>query len=329
MEATSSLATRPAPGLATRALPGADVIEQVIVKGDLARLSADERVAYYRAVCESVGLNPLTKPFEYITLQGKLTLYARRDATDQLRRIYGVSVEIVARERLDDVYVVTARATTADGRRDESTGVVTIGRATGDALANALMKAETKAKRRVTLSICGLGTLDETEVETIPDARPFREEGAPVAGTPAAALAPAERATLAPDWRDSFRAFLRGAGFGAEDYPAVCAVVAAQAERDIAQIGDIAQDEGRAFGQTLKGLARLLGSRGHDETAQARLVVWAFDAGRVDDLFASKDAANRVLYDWEDAQALAEPPPDPDGMFGPPAVKPRNHQDPA
>src|SRR5690606_24912460 len=37
-------------------------------------------------------------------------------------------------------------------------------------LANAYMKAETKAKRRVTLSICGLGWLDETETETIPDA---------------------------------------------------------------------------------------------------------------------------------------------------------------
>ena len=31
------------------------------------------------------------------------------------------------------------------------------------------MRCETKSKRRVTLSICGLGLLDETEVETIPD----------------------------------------------------------------------------------------------------------------------------------------------------------------
>jgi hypothetical protein len=30
------------------------------------------------------------------------------------------------------------------------------------------MKAETKAKRRVTLSICGLGMLDESEVESLP-----------------------------------------------------------------------------------------------------------------------------------------------------------------
>jgi len=35
-------------------------------------------------------------------------------------------------------------------------------------VANAIMKAITKAKRRVTLSICGLGMLDETEVESLP-----------------------------------------------------------------------------------------------------------------------------------------------------------------
>ena len=40
----------------------------------------------------------------------------------------------------------------------------------GDALANGLMKAETKAKRRCTLSLCGLGMLDESEIETIPGA---------------------------------------------------------------------------------------------------------------------------------------------------------------
>ena len=33
------------------------------------------------------------------------------------------------------------------------------------------MKAETKSKRRVTLRLCGLGMLDESEVETIPNAQ--------------------------------------------------------------------------------------------------------------------------------------------------------------
>jgi hypothetical protein len=41
----------------------------------------------------------------------------------------------------------------------------------GDLRANTIMKAVTKAKRRVTLSISGLGFLDETEVETIPGAK--------------------------------------------------------------------------------------------------------------------------------------------------------------
>src|SRR5260370_32382559 len=71
----------------------------------------------------------------------------------------------------EDVYIVRARATMPDGRTDESLGAVSLAGLEGEALANALMKAETKAKRRVALSICGLGMLDETEVETLPSAR--------------------------------------------------------------------------------------------------------------------------------------------------------------
>ena len=158
-----------------------EVIEQVIAKGDLKELTPAQRTEYFHAVCQSVGLNPLTRPFEYITLNGKLTLYARKDATDQLRKLHGVSVQIVSRERIDDAYAVTAKATDAKGRTDESIGAVAIGSLKGDALCNAIMKAETKAKRRVTLSICGLGMLDEAELETIPTARmPEPERPSPV-----------------------------------------------------------------------------------------------------------------------------------------------------
>ncbi|MGH8529694.1 MAG: hypothetical protein ACRETN_07610 [Nevskiales bacterium] len=144
------------------------IIDQVVTAGDLSRLPAGERTKYYAEVCRSLGLNPLTKPFEFITLNGKLVLYARKDATDQLRKIHSVSVQIVSRDQIGDVYAVTARATDASGRTDESIGAVSLAGLRGDALCNAIMKAETKAKRRVTLSICGLGILDETELETIP-----------------------------------------------------------------------------------------------------------------------------------------------------------------
>jgi hypothetical protein len=149
-----------------------EVVETVVLGGDLAGLNAAQRADYYGAVCRSLGLNPLTKPFEYLTLNGKLRLYALRDCADQLRRLHGISIYIANRERLSDIYVVTARAKDCHGREDESTGAVTVGALSGDALANALMKAETKAKRRVTLSIAGLGWLDETELDTIPQSRP-------------------------------------------------------------------------------------------------------------------------------------------------------------
>lgn len=149
----------------------AENIERVLVQGDLEGLTPENRVAYYQRVCESLGLNHLTKPFEYIKLNGKLVLYARRDCTEQLRRLHQVSIRITARELHDGIYVVTASASTADGRVDESTGAVPLEGLKGEARANAFMKAETKAKRRVTLSICGLGILDESEVSSAEDAR--------------------------------------------------------------------------------------------------------------------------------------------------------------
>jgi len=152
----------------------AAIVESVVIQGDLAKLQPAERVSYYRSVCESLGLNPLTKPFEYLMLNNRLTLYARKDATDQLRASRAISVEITAREFLQDagLYVVTAKAVGKDGRTDESVGAVSVKGLQGENLANALMKAETKAKRRVTLSVAGLGWLDETEVAAVPDGRP-------------------------------------------------------------------------------------------------------------------------------------------------------------
>jgi hypothetical protein len=145
----------------------AAIIERVMLVGDLGRLEPWERVEYYTSTCESLGLNPLTRPFEYLKLNNRLTLYARKDATDQLRRVHSVSIKISSREQVGGCYVVVAQATTKDGRTDESLGAVPTDKLRGDNLANALMKAETKAKRRVTLSICGLGFTDESELETI------------------------------------------------------------------------------------------------------------------------------------------------------------------
>lgn len=142
----------------------AEKIENVLINGDLKNLSAEERILYYNKVCTSVGLNSVTRPLEFITLNGRLVLYARKDATDQLRKIHNVSIDTIKTEQMNDLFIVTATASIGE-RKDSATGILNIANLKGEALANALMKAETKAKRRVTLSICGLGLLDETEVE--------------------------------------------------------------------------------------------------------------------------------------------------------------------
>jgi len=149
-----------------------EAITKALMYGDLSKLNETERLHHYKSVCESVGLNPLTNPLQYMTLNNKLVLYAGKNTTEQLRANYGVSVEVTSREKVDEIYVVTAKASLPSGRCDESTGAVNIKGLHGNDLANAFMKAETKAKRRVTLSICGLGMLDETEIETIKQTPP-------------------------------------------------------------------------------------------------------------------------------------------------------------
>lgn len=143
------------------------VLEKVVIEGDLAKLAPADRVSYYREVCNSVGLNPLTRPFDYIKLNGKLTLYAKRDAADQLRQLHGVSVKVLSKEEVDGLYIVHVAAQDKSGRHDEDMGAVQIAGLRGEAKANAIAKAMTKAKRRVTLSICGLGWVSEEEVKDI------------------------------------------------------------------------------------------------------------------------------------------------------------------
>ena len=148
-----------------------NILEDVVIKGDLSKLTPEQRVQYYKMTCDSLGLNPLTRPFDYIVLNGKLTLYAKKDATDQLRSLKGVSIDDVDLKEVGDNFIVKVKGHDASGRSDVEIGVVRKSDMQGNT-ANAQMKAVTKAKRRLTLSLCGLGWLDETEVETIPDAKP-------------------------------------------------------------------------------------------------------------------------------------------------------------
>lgn len=155
------------------------VAEAVFATGNLKDLKPAQRVEYMQSACRALGLNPLTRPFRFLDLNGQVQLYATKDCGDQLRRIHKINLHVVDRSIDGDLYTVTVRARTPDGREDEDMGAVNLGQLKGEARANQIMKALTKAKRRVTMSICGLGFLDETEVDTIPGVYTFDAEAEP------------------------------------------------------------------------------------------------------------------------------------------------------
>lgn len=168
---STDLATMPENGLVLQQTARIDyqTLEKLVAQGDLKGLTAPQRVSYYQARCVACGLDPASQPFEYITFQGKLILYAKKTATDQLTRLHRISLSKVGSEfDLDSgIFEVTYRATFPDGRVGEDVGTMFIGTLKGEALAIARMKTVTKAKRRTILAACGLGMLDETEVEDV------------------------------------------------------------------------------------------------------------------------------------------------------------------
>jgi hypothetical protein len=147
------------------------VIESIVMNGDLSKLQPAQKVAYYNYRCSQAGLDPAAKPFDLLKLNGKEILYANAQCTQQLCAIHKLSTQVTHREKMDDIYLVSVRVTGADGRLSENQGAVAVAHLKGDALANAVLKATTKAIRRAVLAHCGLGMLDETEAETIPNAR--------------------------------------------------------------------------------------------------------------------------------------------------------------
>jgi hypothetical protein len=147
----------------------------VVAGGDCSKLNPQQKLAYYHARCDAAGLDPRTQPFEFTKLNGKEVLYARKAAADGLASKHGIQLSITNQVTEADIRVVTVRATAKDGRQTEDVGAVNVKGLSGEALANALMKTVTKAKRRAVLSLTGLGMLDETEVETVPHSAPAPE----------------------------------------------------------------------------------------------------------------------------------------------------------
>lgn len=137
--------------------------------GDLSKLTTEQRVLYYRQRCKIAGLDWRTQPFDWILLDRKLTFYAKKEAASGLIAVHKLKVELADGflfENTDrEQFRVKARVVFPDGRTVENIGLVSTAGLAGKALENACMKAATKATRRTVLMACGLGLLDESELE--------------------------------------------------------------------------------------------------------------------------------------------------------------------
>lgn len=145
-----------------------NVVDSIVLRGDLSGLAPKDRARFYVQVCNGLGLNPAAKPFDFLRLNGKEVLYANKNAGDQLAAIHRVNRKIIDGPKIVDLagtklVLAVCEASLPNGRIETATATVPL----VDPI-NVLMKAETKAKRRATMSILGLAILDEMELETIP-----------------------------------------------------------------------------------------------------------------------------------------------------------------
>ena len=154
----------------------AGALAHILATGDLAQLSNEQRVAHYLDICASLGLNPRSRPFDWLVLDNRLVLYPNKSCAEQLRRAHQISVRVLRREMAGELFCVTVEGRTPSGRTDESSKYVPVTywdrqgggrqRLVGDKLANAYAKAETGAKRRLVLSMVGLAGLPDQDEMT-------------------------------------------------------------------------------------------------------------------------------------------------------------------
>lgn len=228
----------------------AQLMESVLLQGDLSKLTPVQRVSYYQKVCESVGLNPLTKPFDYIVLKKGLTLYPTKSATEQLRELHGVSIDDLNITETDTQFVVKVKGHDKNGRTDFDIGVVDKKDMQGIS-ENVQMKAVTKAKRRLTLSLCGLGWMEERYLEAV-------SEGSPVIVD--------ENGEIRP--KQSMEQNMKDLGYDAE--PTKPAMTYEQAV-------EMKSPKGLRFGDMDRTKLEYMVNKGSVEQAEAALVILAHD----------------------------------------------------
>lgn len=160
-----------------------DIMQKFILKNDLSCLTMEEKLIFILNRCKDLKLDPRSQPIMIIKSKEKVgnsfvekeTPYISKSGGEQLAKVHQVSVLDTEEKILDDVFIVKAKVSLPNGRISQAIGVTPlfteydgkVTKITGAKKCNAMMVADTKARRRAVLSICGTGMIDESEIDTM------------------------------------------------------------------------------------------------------------------------------------------------------------------
>ena len=139
---------------------------------DLERLDADQKAKYYSDACEFLGIPDNLNLLAFIYMNVGDTgrhevLYAKKGATDLIRQTRGITtteLQVIPNLAPGQVCFMAVGKDIQWNREERAVGAASIEGLTGKALSDAIMTAQTRATRRMTLQFVGGGILDESEV---------------------------------------------------------------------------------------------------------------------------------------------------------------------
>jgi hypothetical protein len=153
--------------------------------GDLTSLPEPEKDKVLVKMCAHYGLDPIMRPFVMITLNGKQIWYPTKAATDQVAVKFKLTRELLEIKENVERGILECRVRIfqdANVRSETFVAAVSISEfvktnggqivtkiISGEAYANALMKVESKAKRRATLGWLGITDYYENDGSEITD----------------------------------------------------------------------------------------------------------------------------------------------------------------
>jgi hypothetical protein len=187
-------------------------VEQVVLTGDYAGLGPEQRAYCLLVLSKKMGLDPMRRPFEFISDGKSIRLYANRSAAAQLREVHKITQtpvymgalrsitfaedgSLVLGEQVitDKVMVSIFKAVSKDKETGELRVSYDLSAMALDKqlewMENGLKKMWTQASRRTTIGHAGLGFLDESEAQDV---------GRPMSAPPPAQPAPTRRVPPPP-----------------------------------------------------------------------------------------------------------------------------------